>query len=162
MRRLLPAPWLSLVLWLLWLMLNLSLSSGQLFLGAVFALLAPWLMAPLRPLPVRLSKPGTALRLLARVAVDGVLSNLQVARSVLRAGHRPPRSAFVKVPLQLHDAHGLAALAVISTVIPGTVWCELALDRRALLIHVLDLDDEQRFIEHFKATYERPLMDIFQ
>jgi multicomponent K+:H+ antiporter subunit E len=30
------------------------------------------------------------------------------------------------------------------------------------LLHVFDLDDEALFIEHFKATYERPLMEIFE
>lgn len=34
MKRLFPAPWLSLALWLLWLLLNLSLSPGNLLLGA--------------------------------------------------------------------------------------------------------------------------------
>ena len=50
----------------------------------------------------------------------------------------------------------------ICTVVPGTVWSELALDRSILLLHVFDLDDEARFIQHFKATYERPLMEIFE
>ena len=59
-------------------------------------------------------------------------------------------------------AHGLAALSMITTVIPGTIWSELALDRSILLLHVFDLDDEARFIEHFKHTYERPLMEIFE
>ena len=35
MKRLLPAPWLSLALWLLWLVLNLSVSPGNLLLGAL-------------------------------------------------------------------------------------------------------------------------------
>jgi len=29
-------------------------------------------------------------------------------------------------------------------------------------MHVFDLEDEAQFIEHFKTTYERPLMEIFQ
>ncbi len=66
------------------------------------------------------------------------------------------------MPLDLHDANGLAALSMITTVIPGTVWSELALDRSILLMHVFDLQDEASFIAHFKATYERPLMEIFQ
>jgi len=27
---------------------------------------------------------------------------------------------------------------------------------------VFDLEDESAFIEHFKQTYERPLMEIFE
>jgi multicomponent K+:H+ antiporter subunit E len=42
------------------------------------------------------------------------------------------------------------------------VWSELALDRKVLLMHVFDMPDEAQFIEHFKSTYERPLLEIFQ
>lgn len=31
---------------------------------------------------------------------------------------------------------------MITTVVPGTVWSELALDRSVLLLHVFDLEDE--------------------
>lgn len=122
----------------------------------------PLLMAPLRPLPVRIRKPGTILKFLCLVGWDVVVSNLQVGLSVWRLESLPPRSAFVRIPLDLHDAHGLAALAMVTTVVPGTVWSELALDRSVLLMHVFDLEDEAQFIEHFKTTYERPLMEIFQ
>jgi multicomponent K+:H+ antiporter subunit E len=162
MKRLLPAPLLSLSLWALWLVLNLSLSPGNLLLGALLGLVAPLMFAPLRPLPVRMRKPGVALRLFLLVGRDVIVSNLLVARTVWFAGHKPPRSAFVKVPLDLRDANGLAALSMITTVVPGTVWSELALDRSVLLMHVFDLDDEAAFIAHFKSTYERPLMEIFQ
>lgn len=162
MKRLFPAPFLSLALWLLWLVLNLSVSPGNLLLGAILGFLAPLLMRPLRPLPIRIRRPGTILRLLLRVGCDVVVSNLIVAWGVLNEGHRPVRSAFVKIPLDLRDANGLAALSTITTVVPGTVWSELSLDRSILLLHVFDLQDEAQFIQHFKVTYERPLMEIFE
>ena len=162
MKRLFPAPLLSLSLGALWLVLNLSVSPGNVLLGALLGLLAPLMFAPLRPLPVRIRKPGVALRLFLRVGGDVIVSNLSVARAVWRAGRKPPHSAFVKVPLDLRDANGLAALSMITTVVPGTVWSELALDRSVLLMHVFDLDDEAAFIAHFKSAYERPLMEIFQ
>ena len=162
MKRLFPAPWLSLALWALWLVLNLSLSAGNLLLGALLAFLAPLLMAPLRPLPIRIRRPGVMLRLFLRVGYDVLVSNLEVAWGVLNARRQPPRSRFIKIPLDLRDANGLAALSMITTVVPGTIWSELALDRSLLLLHVFDLDDEQRFIEHFKQSYERPLMEIFE
>ena len=161
MKRLFPTPWLSLALWLLWLLLNLSLSAGNLLLGAALAFAAPLMMAPLRPLPIRIRRPGVILKLFFLVGRDVVISNIAVAWGVLNAGKKPPRSRFIKIPLDLHDANGLAALSMITTVVPGTIWSELALDRSILLLHVFDLDDEAQFIEHFKATYERPLMEIF-
>lgn len=162
MKRLFPAPWLSLALWLLWLVLNLSLSPGNLLFGALLGVFAPLLMKPLRPLPVRIRRPDVMLKLFLRVGCDVVSSNIAVSWTVWSAKRRPPRSAFVKVPLDLRDANGLAALSMITTVIPGTVWSELALDRSVLLMHVFDLNDETQFIEHFKHCYERPLMEIFQ
>ncbi|SKA89190.1 multisubunit potassium/proton antiporter, PhaE subunit [Pseudomonas extremaustralis] len=162
MKRLFPAPWLSLALWVLWLVLNLSASPGNLLLGALMGFLAPLLMAPLRPLPIRIRHPGVVIRLFFLVGRDVIVSNLQVAWGVLVCGSRPPRSRFIKIPLDLRDANGLAALSMITTVVPGTIWSELALDRSILLLHVFDLDDEARFIEHFKTTYERPLMEIFE
>lgn len=162
MKRLLPAPWLSLALWGLWLVLNLSVSPGNLLLGALLGVLAPLMMAPLRPQPISLRRPGVILRLLMLVGRDVIASNLQVARGVLTCGSRPPRARFLKIPIDLRSPNGLAALAMITTVIPGTIWSELALDRSVLLLHVFDLDDEAQFIEHFKSAYERPLMEIFE
>jgi multicomponent K+:H+ antiporter subunit E len=162
MKYLFPAPWFSIALWVLWLVLNLSLSTGNLLLGAFFGFLAPLLMKRLRPQRANFKNPRAILKLFLLVGRDVVISNLEVARTVWTAKRRPPRSAFVRIPLDLRDANGLAALAMITTVVPGTVWSELALDRSILLMHVFDLTDEAQFIEHFKATYERPLMEIFQ
>ena len=162
MKRLFPAPWLSLALWLLWLLLNLSLSAGNLLLGAALGFLAPLMFAPLRPLPIRIHRPWVIIKLFFLVCRDVVMSNSAVAWGVLRAGTHPPRSKFIKIPLDLRDANGLAALSMITTVVPGTIWSELALDRSVLLLHVFDLDDDAQFIEHFKSAYERPLMEIFE
>ena len=162
MKRLFPAPLLSLALFAFWLVLNESLSMAQLALAVVVAVAAPVLSAPLRPLPVRIRRPGTVLRLLLVVGHDVLASNVAVALGILRAGGRPPNGTFVDVPLDLRDPHGLAALAMITTVVPGTVWSELALDRSMVMLHVFDLDDRARFIAHYKDRYERPLMEIFE
>lgn len=162
MKRLLPSPWLSLGLFGGWLLLTRSFSVGQVLLGLLVALLMPLLMAPLRPRPGPLRHWDVLLRLILRVGRDVVASALQVAVGVWQGPARPPCGAFVRVPLDLRDVHGLAALAMITAVIPGTVWAELAPDRSALLIHVFDLDDEAAFIAHFKSDYEQPLKEIFE
>ena len=161
MKRFLPAPLLSAALFAMWLVLNESLGAGQVVLGALLALLFAWLAAPLRPMPVRVRRPGAALRLFGAVVRDVVASNLDVAWSVAR-GSAAPRAAFVRIPLELRDPNALATLAIITTIVPGTVWSELAPDRSAVLLHVLDLDDEAAFIAHYKSRYERPLREIFE
>lgn len=162
MKRLLPSPWLSLGLLGGWLLLTRSFSIGQVLMGIAVAVAMPLLIAPLRPRPGPLRRWGVLARLILRVGRDVLRSATQVAVGVVRARSRPPRGAFVAVPLELHDVHALAALAMITAVVPGTVWSELAPDRSALLLHVFDLDDEAAFIRQFKADYERPLKEIFE
>ena len=161
MRRLLPAPLLSLALFTLWLMLNQQMGVDTLAMATVLAIAIPLFTAPLRPLTQHLSHPRVALAVLRNVAVDAVASNLDIARSIWSSGRRP-HAMFVRIPLELRDANGLAVLAMVTTIVPGTVWCELALDRSALLLHVFDVDDAAAFIDRYKRRYERPLIAIFE
>ena len=161
MRRLLPSLPLSFVLFVFWLLLNDSAAPADLLAGAIVAVLAPALAAPLKPAGPKLRKPLVLAHLVLRVGADVVVSALQVAAGILRTGRRPPRGSFVAVPLDLKDPHGLAALAMITAVVPGTVWCELAADRSRLLLHVFDLADEADFIVLYKRRYELPLTEIF-
>ena len=73
MKRLLPAPLLSVALFLLWLLLTRSLSAGHLILATVLALAVPLLTRGLRPLPVRIRKPTAVLHLGLRVVVASLL-----------------------------------------------------------------------------------------
>jgi multicomponent K+:H+ antiporter subunit E len=162
MRRFLPTPLLSIALLALWLLLHTSMDAGTVLLGAVVALVTPYMTAALRPVPVRVRRPGTIARLLLHTLADVIASNGRVARRIVMGGKRAPRPAFVHLPLELTNPNGLAVLAMITTFVPGTVWSELALDRGTLMVHVFDLDDEAEFIAHFKERYERPLMEIFE
>ena len=91
MKRLFPAPLLSLALWLLWLLLNLSISPGNLLLGAALGFCAPLMMRRLRPLPVRIRRPWVILRLILLVGRDVLVSNLAVAWSCLLYTSPSPR-----------------------------------------------------------------------
>lgn len=162
MKRLLPSPYLTIALFGFWLLLNQSLSAGHFILGAVLGILAPLWTASLRPSPARLRSLPLAIRLTLAVGKDVLVSNLAVAVIIWRLDGVKPRSMFVRIPLVLRDPNGLAALAMITTVVPGTVWSELALDRSAMLLHLLDVPDEQAYIDFFKQRYEKPLMEIFE
>jgi multicomponent K+:H+ antiporter subunit E len=163
MRRLFPAPLLSLALLALWLLLNnSSLGLGQVLLGTILGVLVPLLTHSLRPTPVRFRRPWVALRLFMQVGHDVIIWNWRVLRGTLASGERMPRGGFVVVPLDMRDPNGLAVLAAIMCVIPGTIWSELALDRSALLVHMFDMDDVEAEIELIKRRYERPLMEIFE
>ena len=162
LQRLVPAPLLSLALLGLWLVLNRSLSVGHFALGGLMGIAIPLLTAGLRPLPVRIRKPSAVLRLALTVAKDTVLSNLTVARLLLSPASRKHPSGFVHIPLDLRDPNGLAVLAMVVCITPGTAWAELSLDRSMLLLHVLEVDDPEGIAAKVKERYERPLMEIFE
>jgi multicomponent K+:H+ antiporter subunit E len=162
LRRAFPAPLLSVVLAVLWLVLEPSFSRGNLALAALLAVVVPVVVAPLRPTPVRIRRPWTIVRLVLAVGHDVIASNLAVAAALLRPSRRPLRPAFVTIPLAIRDPNALAALATITTVVPGTVWCELARDASVVRLHVFDLDDEAAFVADYKARYEQPLRAIFE
>jgi multicomponent K+:H+ antiporter subunit E len=147
-KRILPAPVLSLALLALWLLLNRSVSAGHIVLGGVLALAIPLLTA--------------VLRLALAVMADTVQSNIAVSRLLLSPGRRRHPSGFVQIPLELRDANALAVLAVIVSIAPGTAWAELSVDRSMLMLHVLEVDDAQAVAAQIKQRYERPLMEIFE
>jgi multicomponent K+:H+ antiporter subunit E len=161
-RRLLPSPVLTLAVMALWLVLNDSLALADWLMAAFLGVVVPLFTQSLRPTPVRLRRPWVAARLMGRVGVDVIGWNWRVLRGTLARPGRLPEGGFVTVPLALRDPHGLAALAAIMCVIPGTIWSELALDRSALLVHMFDMSDPQTEIDLIKSRYEQPLMEIFE
>ena len=161
-RRVLPAPLLSVALLGLWIALSRATTAGTIALGIALAVGVPLLTSGLRPTRVQVRRPLVVIRYVLRVGRDVLVSNLEVAWGVVAWRWRRPDARFVTVPLDLRDPLGLAALAMVTTVVPGTVWSELALDRSALLLHVWDVGDEAAFVARFKARYEAPLREIFE
>lgn len=158
--RWLPYPGLSLVVFLTWLALDNTLHPAHLVLAAILAVAVPWSIRRFWPSPRRLREPAVALRLLLRVLGDIVLANIEVARRILgpEAAIRPQ---FVWVPLDTRDQWAITVLAAIVTLTPGTLSADLSRDRRYLLVHAFNMDDEEALIREIKVRYERPLMTIF-
>ena len=68
----------------------------------------------------------------------------------------------MRIPLDMRDPYGLAALACIITATPGTLWVEYDSADNTMLLHVLDLIDEEEWVRIIKDRYERRLMEIFE
>ncbi|MBX3231445.1 MAG: Na+/H+ antiporter subunit E [Labilithrix sp.] len=163
LKKLVPAPLLSCALVALWLILSRSPSLGQVFIGLALGLAMPLVTVRLRATPVRVRRPLVVVRFVLLVGYDVVVSNFQVAWGVLTWRWRRPAARFVVIPLDVRAPAALAALAIVTTVVPGTVWSELALDRSTLMLHVWDVDEEEEaYIARFKARYEAPLREIFE
>ena len=161
MTRLLPFPVVSAGLLVLWLLLNQTISPGQIFLGAAVALIGGWALAALEPPKARPRRLAVILRLGVLVFADIVRSNIAVGRIILGLERRQWSSGFVEIPLDLRDPYGLAVLACIITSTPGTVWVDFNEETGTLTIHVLDLVDKSEWVHTIKDRYERRLLEIF-
>lgn len=163
MTRRLPHPLFTVALFALWLLLAASTSPGSLLFGTVLALAGAGALAALTPPKSRLRRLSVVPGLLRDVLVEIVRSNIAVGRIILQPhGREERRSGFVLVPLDMRSPYGLAALACIVTATPGTVWVEYDAARSAMLLHVLDLVDEEAWVGTIKGRWEQRLMEIFE
>ena len=162
MRRLVPFPMLTATLLAMWLLLNESLTPGAVLLGGILSMAGARALVLLDPPPARFRRPRAALGLAVAVLVEIVRSNNAVARIILSPWARDRRSGFVRIPLKMRDPYGLTALACIITATPGTLWVEYDSGSKVMLLHVLDLIDEEEWVRIIKQRYERPLMEIFE
>ena len=170
--RWLPTPFRSLFLFIVWLLLNNSVSVGHIVLATFFAIFIPIFSFSFRDPQPLILKPGLALKQFLIVLYDIIVANLQVALLIVGPSKKL-RPAFIKVPLDLTHDMPITILASSVSLTPGTVSAEVypipeslaqgeKMTQRYLLIHVLDLDNEAELIKHIKKRYEAPLKEIFQ
>ena len=159
-KRLLPSLPLSATIFGFWLLMNDSISVGNLVMALLLAVLIP-------PFATRLDREFASIgslrgvpKLAGVLLVDILRANITVALQVL-GPERNINPGFVWVPLDIANIHGIAALTSFITLTPGTVSSELSDDRRFLLVHVLDLRDADALVHEIKSRYEKPLMEIF-
>lgn len=168
----LPNPFLSVLLFAVWLLLNNTLSAGHVVLAFVLAISIPLMTSPFRSKQPLIMNFGLAFRHLMLVLYDIITANLQVAILIL-GPNKKLNPGFVKVPLDLAHDMPITILASTVSLTPGTVSAEvlpweetLAPDQepeqKYLLIHVLNLEDEESLINTIKSRYEAPLKEIFQ
>lgn len=152
---------LPLLLAFLWLLLN-GVSKGNIVLALVLGIALSIAALPFRPVRATMHHPFTALRLCWHVAIDIVKSNYEVGVIVLFKERAQPTPGFLDIPIRLQDPHGLAALACIITYTPGTVWSGFNYETRILTLHILDLKDEQLWLNTIQNRYQEPLIEIFE
>lgn len=161
MRKSLSFVTLPLLLALLWLLLN-GFTRTDLLLALVLGVLLSLAAIPFRPIRATLNHPLIAIKLYWHVVVDIVKSNYDVGLIVLFPARTQPAPGFLDIPLTIQDPHGLAALACIITYTPGTVWAGFNDETHTLTLHILDLKDEQFWLNTIQKRYQEPLIHIFE
>ena len=161
MKKLFPFPWLSLSLWVIWMLVNNSFAPGHMLLGGVLAILIPLFTSEFWPEPVRLRHPWLAIKYAVRLGVDIVTANLQVAIWIIWPNRRL-QPAFVQYELELRSPLAISLLANTISLTPGTVSCDLSSDQQFLLIHCLHGEDTESLVRQIHERYEKPLMKVIE
>jgi multicomponent K+:H+ antiporter subunit E len=160
-RRFLPHPLLTLLLAVVWILLQNDLTAGMAVFGVILGVVIPLMTAawwPDRPGGFRVAR---MIPYVLMVLWDILIANVQVAWIVLTKPNSRLRPAWIVVPLDLVQPEAITVLAGTITLTPGTVSADLSNEGHSLLVHVLHTDDPDGVRDDIKNRYERRLKEIF-
>lgn len=161
-RRAVPPPYLSALLFIIWFLLVNDPKIGSILMAAFLAITIPLLTAAYQPGQPRIRSLPALFAYLALVLWDIILANIQVARIILFMPRDSIRSAWIAVPIDLQSPEAISLLAGTITMTPGTLTADMSSCGRVLLIHSLHAPDPDAIRDDIKSRYESRVKRIFQ
>lgn len=159
MRRLVPHPFLSILLGIVWILLAGDLGLGSLVMAVFLALGIGWIVP--RPQAPRIIRPLALIAYGGLVVWDVIIASVQVARIIVFMPKDQIKSAFIAIPIDLPSPQAITILAGTITLTPGTLTADISSDGRVLLIHALHAPDPVATRDDIKSRYEARLKRIF-
>ena len=159
---LLPHPLLTLLLAVVWTLLQNEFSAGLMVFGVFLGIIIPWgtsVWWPDTPKGFRLGKMASYC---VMVLWDIVVANVQVAWIVLSVPNSKLKPAWIVVPLELRQPEAITVLAGTITLTPGTVSADLSEHGNSLLVHVLHTDNPDAVRDDIISRYQNRLKEIFK
>lgn len=105
-------------------------------------------------------KALAATRLLLRFLQAVVVSGLQTARVIARGRDRPA-AGFVRLRFEPMTETGAALLGSLITLTPGTTTVDIDLERREMLLHLLDVESADAAVAGIRRDFERDVVTLF-
>jgi multicomponent K+:H+ antiporter subunit E len=161
LQRVLPHPLLTVILAVVWILLQNEISAGMFVFGLILGIIIPLMTAAWWPDRPKTFRMGKMLLYALLVMRDIVVANIEVAWIVLTRPNAKLRPAWIVVPLDLKQPEAITILAGTITLTPGTVSSDLSDEGHSLLVHVLDTDDPDAVRDEIKTRYEARLKEIF-
>ena len=158
---LVPHPLLTIILTLVWMLLQNELSAGMVVFGLILGIIIPWGTSIWWPDTPRGFRPAKMIGYSLVVIWDIIIANIQVAWIVLTVPTAKLKPAWIVVPLKLREPEAITMLAGTITLTPGTVSADLSDEGHSLLVHVLHTDDPDGVRHDIKTRYEARLLEIF-
>ena len=128
-------------------------------IGFGLGYLALWLTQPLYGRTRYFQRVPKTAQLVGYFMVELLQSNLRVFWDVVTPGHIS-RPGIVGVPLDASTELEILLVANMISLTPGTLSVDLSEDRRILYVHVMYLDDPDRFRKSIKEGLERRLLEV--
>ena len=157
--RMLPHPFVSVLVAITWPMLNETLDVFNITVGILLGLIIPKMVQPFIVRTPNIQW-GQALKLFWVALRDILVSNVVVAKQVL-GPMQQLKPKWYRVPLDTNHEQVNTLLAMIITTTPGTVTAGIDQERGDILVHALNCDDPEADILDIKTRYEAPLLAIF-
>lgn len=157
-----PHPLLTVIMTIVWVMLQNDVSAGMVVFGVILGIIIPRATAVWWPDRPQGFRAGKMLGYCLIVIYDIIVANIQVAWIILTKSNGQLRPAWVEVPLDLRTPEAITLLAGTITLTPGTVSADLSNEGRSLLVHALDAPDPDAVRDEIKQRYEARLKEIFQ
>ncbi|MDJ0626700.1 MAG: Na+/H+ antiporter subunit E [Rhodobacter sp.] len=158
---LIPHPLLTLILAVVWTLLQNEVSAGMVVFGIILGIVIPWATSIWWPDTPKGFRLGKMISYSVLVIWDILVANVQVAWIVLTVPNAKLKPAWIVVPLELRKPEAITVLAGTITLTPGTVSADLSDQGHSLLVHVLHTDDPDAARDEIKTRYERRLKEIF-
>lgn len=154
-----PHPFVSVLIFVSWLMLAHSLDVTDLLIAVILAIGIARLVSPFIDRTPHIQWMP-AIKLFFVVFWDIVISNFRVAKMVLGPMDQL-HPKWYRVPLETEHEQVNTLLAMIITTTPGTVSAGIDQERGDILVHALSTDNAELDIQDIKKRYEMPLIEIF-
>ncbi len=154
-----PHPFVSVLIFVSWLMLAHSLDVTDLLIAVILAIGIARLVSPFIDRTPHIQWMP-AIKLFFVVLWDIVISNFRVAKMVLGPMDQL-HPKWYRVPLETEHEQVNTLLAMIITTTPGTVSAGIDQERGDILVHALSTDNAELDIQDIKKRYEMPLIEIF-
>ena len=122
---------------------------------------ALWVTRPLYGNSLYFQHAPKTARLLGYFLVELVLSNLRVFWDVVTPRHIS-QPGIVGVPLSAKTDVEILLVANLISLTPGTLSIDLSEDRSILYVHVMFLDDPDRFRQRIKDGLERRVLEVIR
>lgn len=103
---------------------------------------------------------GLLLRFVRAIFISGLQTVAVILRSG-RPGGAPPPVALVRVRFAPMSEPGVALLGSMVSLTPGTTTIDIDMERRELLLHVLDASDTDALVAGIRQDFEPGLRRLF-